>query len=226
MAKKSVVLAAIVVLCTGFIFEAAAKPRNVIFILSDDHRFDFMGFTGKVPWLKTPNMDRLANEGAYFPNAFVTTSLCSPSRASILTGMYSHSHTVVDNQAPLPDNLVFFPQYLQKAGYQTAFFGKWHIGSVQPDSPTSPGQVGFDESLTGLNFFDLDPYLARNGKYVALKGQGSKIKVELYNLEEDPMEAHNLSDQQKSRTAEMLKELETWQSSVFDSWEGADYQKK
>ena len=63
-----------------------AKPRNVIFILSDDHRFDFMGFTGKVPWLETPNLDRLAKEGVYFKNTFVTTALCSPSRASILTG--------------------------------------------------------------------------------------------------------------------------------------------
>ncbi|NND80075.1 MAG: sulfatase-like hydrolase/transferase, partial [Maribacter sp.] len=62
------------------------KARNVIFILTDDHRFDYMGFTGKVPWLETPNMDKLASEGAYLPNAFVTTSLCSPSRASILTG--------------------------------------------------------------------------------------------------------------------------------------------
>src|ERR1044072_6321904 len=62
-----------------------AKPRNVVFILTDDHRYDFMGFTGKLPWLKPPNMDRLYKEGAYFKNAFVTTSLCSPSRASILT---------------------------------------------------------------------------------------------------------------------------------------------
>ena len=62
-------------------------PKNIIFILSDDHRYDFMGFTGKVPWLETPNLDRLAREGAYFPNTYVTTSLCSPSRASILTGL-------------------------------------------------------------------------------------------------------------------------------------------
>lgn len=54
------------------------KPRNVIFILSDDHRYDFMGFTGKVPGLKTPNLDRIALEGAHLENAFVTTSLCSP----------------------------------------------------------------------------------------------------------------------------------------------------
>ena len=104
--------------------EGVQKPRNVIFILSDDHRYDFMGFTGAQPWLKTPGMDRMAHEGAYLQNAFVTTSLSSPSRASILTGMFSHCHTVVDNQAPLPEGLTFFPQYLQAAGYNTAFFGK------------------------------------------------------------------------------------------------------
>src|SRR4051812_18125687 len=63
-----------------------AHPRNVVFILTDDHRYDFMGLTGRLHWLKTPVMDRLYKEGAWFKNAFVTTSLCSPSRASILTG--------------------------------------------------------------------------------------------------------------------------------------------
>jgi N-acetylglucosamine-6-sulfatase len=139
-----------------------AKPRNVIFILSDDHRFDFMGFTGKVPWLKTPNMDRLANEGAYFKNAFVTTALCSPSRASILTGLYSHTHTVVDNQAPLPSDLIFFPQYLQQAGYQTGFFGKWHMGN-ESDEP----RPGFNhwESFKGQGVY-YNPIMNINGKQV------------------------------------------------------------
>jgi arylsulfatase A-like enzyme len=116
-----------------------AQPRNVIFILSDDHRYDFMGFTGKVPELKTPNMDKLALEGAHCMNAFVSTALCSPSRASILTGQYAHTHTIVDNQAPMPPSLKFFPQYLQDNGYATAFIGKWHMGE-QDDQP----QKGFD----------------------------------------------------------------------------------
>lgn len=141
------------------------KPRNVIFILSDDHRFDFMGFTGKVPWLETPNLDRLAKEGVWFKNTFVTTALCSPSRASILTGLYSHSHTVVDNSAPDPEHLVFFPQYLQKGGYQTGFFGKWHMGN-DSDMP----RPGFDhwESFRGQGDY-YNPTLNINGKQVVYR---------------------------------------------------------
>ena len=141
------------------------KPRNVVFILTDDHRYDYMGFTGKVPWLETPNMDKLAEEGAYLPNAFVTTSLCSPSRASILTGQFSHSHTIIDNQAPNPGNLKFFPEYLQKAGYQTGFFGKWHMGD-HGDEP----QPGFThwESFPGQGVY-YNPTLNINGNRVAYK---------------------------------------------------------
>jgi arylsulfatase A-like enzyme len=141
---------------------ASVKPRNVIFILTDDHRYDFMGFTGKLPWQKTPNMDRLYREGAWFKNAFVTTSLCSPSRASILTGAYSHVHTIVDNVAPEPGNLVYFPQYLQKAGYQTAFLGKWHMGNEE-DKP----RPGFDhwESFKGQGVY-YNPTLNIDGKEV------------------------------------------------------------
>jgi N-acetylglucosamine-6-sulfatase len=120
--------------------QSSKKPMNVVFILADDHRYDFMGFMKKVPWLQTPNMDRMAAEGAHLKNAFVTTALCSPSRASILTGQYAHTHTVVDNNAPLPVGLQFFPSYLQKQGYKTGFFGKWHMGNTD-DKP----QPGFDQ---------------------------------------------------------------------------------
>ena len=115
-----------------------AKPRNVVFILSDDHRFDAMGFMGH-PLAVTPQMDRLAAEGVHLKNALVTTSLCSPSRASILTGLYTFRHRVIDNQREIPAGTLYFPQYLQAAGYSTAFIGKWHMGS-EGDAP----QPGFD----------------------------------------------------------------------------------
>jgi arylsulfatase A-like enzyme len=119
---------------------AGVKPRNVIFILSDDHRYDCMGFLGKLKFLKTPHMDRMAKNGAYLEKAFVTTALCSPSRASILSGQFSHKHGVVDNQTDIPEGTVFFPQYLQNQGYQTAYFGKWHMGH-DSDAP----RPGFDK---------------------------------------------------------------------------------
>ncbi|MBL9206707.1 MAG: sulfatase [Opitutaceae bacterium] len=124
-------------------------PRNIVFILTDDHRFDAMGFLGH-PFLETPHLDSLAKNGVHVPNAFVTTALCSPSRASILTGLYAHRHGVVDNNNPVRSDLVFFPQLLQKAGYRTGFFGKWHMGG-EGDEP----QRGFDRwvSFTGQGMY-------------------------------------------------------------------------
>ena len=138
------------------------KPMNVIFFLTDDHRHDFIGFTGKVEWLQTPAMDKMAKEGVWAKNATVTTALCSPSRASILSGQYAHTHTVVDNFSPLPSNITFFPQYLQESGYQTAYFGKWHMGNVG-DEP----QKGFEhwESFKGQGVY-YNPLLNINGKHV------------------------------------------------------------
>jgi N-acetylglucosamine-6-sulfatase len=115
-----------------------ASQKNVVLILVDDLRFDAMGFMDH-PFLKTPNLDRLAREGTHFSAAYVTTSLCSPSRASILTGQYAHTHKVINNQDPYVPGTVFFPQYLQGTGYETAFFGKWHMGG-HSDAP----QPGFD----------------------------------------------------------------------------------
>jgi len=117
----------ILVCLAGHLADLRAAPRNIVYILTDDHRFDAMGFVGH-PFLETPNIDSLAKNGAYLPNAFVTTALCSPSRASMLTGLYAHNHGVIDNNHPVRSDLVFFPQLLQRAGYQTGFFGKWHMG--------------------------------------------------------------------------------------------------
>jgi len=163
------------------------KPMNIIFILSDDHRYDFMGFTGAVPGLETPGMDKMAKEGAHVKNAFVTTALCSPSRASILTGQYAHTHTVVDNSAPLPNNLTFYPQYLHKNGYKTAFMGKWHMGNTG-DAP----QPGFDE-------------------WVSFEGQGQYFGNTLnVNGKKEKLDSDNYI------TDELTNRAEKWMSTVKD----------
>lgn len=146
---------------------AASQPRNVVFILSDDHRYDFMGFHADAPeFLETPNMDRMAAAGAHLSNAFVTTALCSPSRASILTGQYAHRHGVVDNSSPIPPGTAFFPADLQAAGYRTAFVGKWHMGH-EDDKP----QPGFDHwvSFRGQGVY-YNPTLNVDGTRVDRQG--------------------------------------------------------
>ncbi len=147
------------------------KPLNVVFILSDDHRFDVMSFLGH-PWVQTPAMDAMARDGVYFQNAVVTTSLCSPSRASILTGQYMHNHGVVDNNVLTKPGTIFFPQYLQAAGYQTAYFGKWHMGG-HSDAP----RPGFDRwvSFRGQGHYYPPTHLKKwslnvDGKSVPQKG--------------------------------------------------------
>lgn len=152
--------------------EELPSPKNVVLILSDDHRYDFMGFMPGAPeFLETPAFDRMASEGAHLANAFVATSLCSPSRASILTGQYMHRHRVVDNQRPVPEGTVFFPQYLQKAGYTTAFVGKWHMGHDRDDP-----QPGFDHwaSFLGQGVY-FDPLLNINGRHVQEEGYVTDI---------------------------------------------------
>lgn len=147
---------------------AGAKPRNIIFILTDDHRYDALGFLKGQSFIETPHLDEMARRGVHLKNAFVTTALCSPSRASILTGLYAHRHRVVDNNNPVPKDLVFFSQYLQRAGYETAMIGKWHMGG-ESDDP----QRGFDHwvSFKGQGTYLPSPDgLNVNGRRVPQKG--------------------------------------------------------
>ena len=115
--------------------KAGGRP-NVIFILTDDQRWDQMSCAGH-PFLKTPHLDRIAAEGAMFENMFVTTSLCSPSRASFLSGLYAHTHGVVNNFTDYPSRMTSFPMRLREEGYETAYIGKWHMG--EKDDRKRPG---------------------------------------------------------------------------------------
>ena len=129
-------------LFTGQTSAEAPRRPNVLFILTDDQRWDALSLAGN-EHLKTPNIDRIGREGVYFRNAFCTTSLCSPSRASILSGLYAHKHGVTNNFTDYPTNLKSFPRVLQSSGYQTAYIGKWHMGEDN-DEP----RPGFDWFVT------------------------------------------------------------------------------
>ena len=117
------------------------RRPNMVVILVDDMRWDEMGAAGH-PFIETPNMDRLAREGVRFLNAFATTPLCSPSRASFLTGQYAHTHGIVDNTARPSHDLPIFPVALSAAGYDTAFIGKWHMGNDDSPRPGFTHWVG------------------------------------------------------------------------------------
>lgn len=162
------------IVATASAQETSAVPRNIIFILSDDHRYDLMGFHPNAPdWLETPSLDRMARGGAHLMNTFVTTALCSPSRASILTGRYAHNHRVVDNSSPIPPGTEFFPERLQAAGYATGYFGKWHMGE---DADSDMPRPGFDRwvSFRGQGTYQ-DPLLNIDGERRQMEGYTTDI---------------------------------------------------
>lgn len=152
-----IVLTMTVLLLSGTVL-AADRP-NVLVILTDDLRWDALGVVQKergkfasFPWFKTPNLDRLAAEGVRFANAFCTTALCSPSRASFLSGQYAHRHRVLNNFTDYPAALPSYPAGLRAAGYETAYIGKWHMG--EDDDRKRPG-FDFWMSHKGQgNYFD------------------------------------------------------------------------
>ncbi len=164
-----------------------ANQPNIIIVLTDDQRHDALGILN--PALETPNIDRLAREGLHFSNAFVTTSLCSPSRATLLTGRPMREHGVVDNNSDLPPTFDTFPQSLQRAGYETALVGKWHMGG--DDASPRPG---FDRwvSFPGQGFyyprgrFGQVPMLNVDGEEVPQQGY---ITDELTNYALDWLES-------------------------------------
>ena len=155
----------------------AQERPHIVMVMADDLGYGDTGFTGH-PVVKTPHLDRMAKSGVVFNRFYAAAPVCSPTRASVMTGRHPFRGNVPNHGHYLRPHEVTIAETLKSAGYVTGHFGKWHIGSVQPNSPTSPGGQGFDEWLSGLNFFDNDPYLSRNGNYEQFKGPGSVVSMD------------------------------------------------
>ncbi len=154
----------------------ADKKPNFLFVLLDDQPFDALEASGRYPFLKTPNMQRLIDEGAMFNNYFVTQSICSPSRASFLTGTYPHIHGVNQNNKHVdPDWKSFQPYntHLQKVGYQTAHVGKIHMAHFRNEKHIRPG-FDYWYSFIGQGEY-FDPMVNDNGKEYKEKGYMTDI---------------------------------------------------
>jgi arylsulfatase A-like enzyme len=145
--------------------DATQRPSFLV-ILSDDQRFDALGAVqreqgqgARFPWLATPNLDRLAAGGVRFRNAFVVSSLCSPSRASFFTGLYGHANDVVDNLTPLSASTDTIASLLRAAGYRTGYVGKWHMGGQveRPGFEWSASYVGQGSYFDGTFLVDGTP---------------------------------------------------------------------
>ena len=153
------------------------KRPHIVLVMADDHGYGDCGFTGH-PFVQTPNLDKMAKTGIVFNRFYASAPVCSPTRASVMTGRHPIRTNVPNHGHYMRPDESTIPEQLRNSGYVTGHFGKWHIGSVQPNSPTSPGGAGFDEWLSGLNFFDNNPFLSHNGKYQQIKGTGTVISMD------------------------------------------------
>jgi arylsulfatase A-like enzyme len=154
-----------------------------VLVMADDQGWGQVGYNGH-PVLKTPHLDAMAAAGIRFDRFYAAGPVCSPTRASVLTGR-THNRTGVPTHG---HNLCLqektLPQTLQRAGYATGHFGKWHLNGVRGngvpvlrDDANHPGRYGFDDWLSVTNYFDLDPLMSRNGTFEEFKGDSSNVIV-------------------------------------------------
>ena len=152
---------------------AADLPRpNFLFLLTDDQSYATLGITGN-PFMKTPNIDRIGREGVLFTNCFVTMSLCAPSRACNLTGLYPHANGIFNNGIRWNQELPTLPRALHESGYRTAHIGKFHMDG---DDRLQPGYDYWAAQINQGQY--LDPRKNINGQWVDLKGYDTEIVTE------------------------------------------------
>lgn len=157
---------------------AAAEPRpNIVLAMADDQGLGDMAYTGHSA-LKTPVFDEMARAGLRFDRFYAAAPVCSPTRASVMTGRTPNRMGCFKWGYTLRPQEITIAEALQAAGYATGHFGKWHLGSLRADSPTAPNQNGFDEFLSSPNFFEIDPWMSRNGKAIKTSGEGSEVVVD------------------------------------------------
>jgi hypothetical protein len=146
----------------------AQKKPNIVIIVSDDHAYQAIGAYGS-KLMKTPNIDRIARAGVTFKSAYVTNSICGPSRAVILTGKYSHKNGFKDNVSGEFDHSQDnFAKHLQKGGYQTAWIGKLHLGS----------------KLQGFDYYSVVPGQGQyyNPDFIGMDGKTTRRDISLMSL--------------------------------------------
>ncbi len=153
-------------------------PPNFILLMGDDHGWDEVGYNGH-PHIKTPVLDEMSTEGLRFDRFYSGHPSCSPTRGSFMTGRHPNRYGTFSPNWSIRPEEISIAHILGEAGYASAHYGKWHIGPVKRDSPTSPGAMGFDEWLSHDNFFEMNPVLSRNGEDPQeFKGEGSAIIID------------------------------------------------
>lgn len=162
---------------SGSLTDSDTSQPHIILVMADDQGWGDVGYNGH-PFVQTPELDAMAREGFVFDRFYAAAPVCSPTRASVMTGRHPIRAKVTNHGRYLRPQEQTIAESLQAAGYVTGIFGKVHLGSGQPDSPCNPTGMGFDEWVIGLNFFDNDPYLSRNGKIEHRQGKGTVLAMD------------------------------------------------
>ena len=151
----------LILLTVGFFLQAKEAKPNIILLMGDDHGWEEVGYNDH-PYVKTPNLDKMASAGLRLDNFYAQPS-CSPTRGSVLTGRHPNRYGIFRPGYSIRPKEITIAHLLKDAGYATAHFGKWHVGPVKKSSPTSPGAMGFEHWLSHDNFFEMDPVFSLNG---------------------------------------------------------------